>query len=310
MTGTEIWRATRSAVRCRVPVSFVGMSGSGTRCTLARATRAVGGEDDRAVHLGQLRQALRRELGVEQEPAGADVQDGGPVADDDERAHLRLQDAVDALPQRSAGGHEPQRGVENFRSALRQQILPVGTGSEATPRRRSPRPAPRRRSATRRSVMPGRRAWRRARSRRGTRAAAPRPAGAAPGAPGGSRRRGRSPRRRSCRRRRRVVAGARDRERDREVGRGFGDPHAARDAGVDVLVGERDAGALLQHRDEHREPVPLEGLRDPPRDRRAGRRDERLHLDAQRPRPLHHRGHHRTRSRRRGGRRGRARSDR
>ena len=67
----------------------------------------------------------------------------GAVADDDERAHLRLQDAVDALPQRGTRGHEPQRGVENFRSALRQQILPVGTGSEATPRRTRPRPAPR-----------------------------------------------------------------------------------------------------------------------------------------------------------------------
>src|SRR5438270_5111449 len=39
MTGTSIWRATRSAVRCRVPVSEVGMLGSGTRCTLPRATR-------------------------------------------------------------------------------------------------------------------------------------------------------------------------------------------------------------------------------------------------------------------------------
>src|SRR5262245_14747578 len=39
MTGVEICRATRSAVRCRVPVSDVGISGSGTRCTLARARR-------------------------------------------------------------------------------------------------------------------------------------------------------------------------------------------------------------------------------------------------------------------------------
>ena len=109
----------------------------------ARDPGAVGGEDDRAVHLGQLREALRRELGVEEEAAGADVQDGGSIADDDERAHLRLQDAVDTLTQRSARSHQPQRGVENFRSALRQQILPVGTGSEATPRRAPPRPTPR-----------------------------------------------------------------------------------------------------------------------------------------------------------------------
>src|SRR5918911_2246319 len=39
ITGTSICRATRSAVRCRVPVSEVGMFGSGTRWTLPRATR-------------------------------------------------------------------------------------------------------------------------------------------------------------------------------------------------------------------------------------------------------------------------------
>ena len=142
MTGTEIWRATRSAVRCRVPVSFVGNVGIGHEVDVGtRDASAVRGEDDRAVHLGQLRQALRRELGVEQESARADVQDRGSVADDDERAHLRLQDAVDSLAQRGPRRHESQRGVENFRSALRQQILPVGTESEATPRRTWPRPA-------------------------------------------------------------------------------------------------------------------------------------------------------------------------
>ena len=39
MTGTSIDRATRSAVRCRVPVSDVGTFGFGTRWTLARAMR-------------------------------------------------------------------------------------------------------------------------------------------------------------------------------------------------------------------------------------------------------------------------------
>ena len=265
----------------------------------ARDARAVGGEDDRAVHLGELRQPLRRELGVEQEAARADVQDRGTVADDDERAHLRLQDAVDALPQRGTRGHEPQRGVENFRSALRQQILPVGTESEATPRRTPAAASASRRSATRRSVMPGHVGGRqRARSPSGTRGAAPR-----------------SSRRGACGHLadlaaetdladddrvgvdRAVVARARDRERDREIGGRLGDAHPAGDARVDVVVAERDAGALLQHRDEHREPVALERLRDPPRDRRAGGRDERLHLDAQRPRAFHDRGDDRTRSR-------------
>ena len=39
MTGTSMERATRSAVRWRVPVSDVGIVALGTRCTLARAMR-------------------------------------------------------------------------------------------------------------------------------------------------------------------------------------------------------------------------------------------------------------------------------
>ena len=47
MTGTLSDRATRSAVRCRVPVSIVGTVGSGTRWTLARAMRLP--SDDRMI---------------------------------------------------------------------------------------------------------------------------------------------------------------------------------------------------------------------------------------------------------------------
>ena len=43
ITGTFSERATRSAVRCRVPVSLVGTVGSGTRCTLAQAMRPESG---------------------------------------------------------------------------------------------------------------------------------------------------------------------------------------------------------------------------------------------------------------------------
>ncbi len=39
-TGKPVCRATRSAVRCRVPDSSVGMLGSGTKCTAARTIRA------------------------------------------------------------------------------------------------------------------------------------------------------------------------------------------------------------------------------------------------------------------------------
>ncbi len=42
-TGTSMDRATRSAVRCRVPVSVVGMLALGIRWTLARAMREASG---------------------------------------------------------------------------------------------------------------------------------------------------------------------------------------------------------------------------------------------------------------------------
>ena len=113
MTGTSIERATRSAVRWRVPVSLVGTFGFGTRWTLARAMRlASRGQDDGAVHLGQLGQALRAEGGVEQEAARADGQHLGAVAHHDEGAHLGLHDAVEPLPQGRARRHLGERAVE------------------------------------------------------------------------------------------------------------------------------------------------------------------------------------------------------
>ena len=39
MTGKPVWIATRSAVRCRVPDSSVGIVGSGIRWTPARTMR-------------------------------------------------------------------------------------------------------------------------------------------------------------------------------------------------------------------------------------------------------------------------------
>ena len=80
-----------------------------------RDARTVGREDDRTVHLREFGEPLRRELGVEQEAAGADVENLGSVADDDERAHLGLENAVDPLPQRGAGSDQAQRTVESFR---------------------------------------------------------------------------------------------------------------------------------------------------------------------------------------------------
>src|SRR4028119_80393 len=132
ITGTWIERATRSAVRWRVPVSDVGTLGLGTRWTLARAMRLASGarmmapsilassesrwgrtagggcQDDGPVHLGQLREPLGAELGVEQEAARADGQHLGPVAHDDEPAHVGLEDPVEPLTERLTGGDHRQ----------------------------------------------------------------------------------------------------------------------------------------------------------------------------------------------------------
>ena len=82
----------------------------------------VGGQDDGAVHLRQLRQALRAEGGVEQEAARADVQHVGTVADDDERAHARLEDAVEAGAQRACPARRPPSADRS--SALRLGAIP------------------------------------------------------------------------------------------------------------------------------------------------------------------------------------------
>jgi hypothetical protein len=88
-----------------------------------RDPRAVGGEDDRAVHLGQLREPLGCELGVEEETAGADPEHLGPVADEDERSHVGLENPVDALAQGRSRRDQPQRDVERVRSELSQHHL-------------------------------------------------------------------------------------------------------------------------------------------------------------------------------------------
>ena len=96
----------------------------------SRHAGAVGGEDDRAIHLRQLGQPLGRELGVEEEAARADIEDLGPIADDDERPHLRLQNAVDPFSERRARRDEAQGPEKSFRSAWRQRVLQVGSRSE------------------------------------------------------------------------------------------------------------------------------------------------------------------------------------
>ena len=140
MTGTSMERATRSAVRCRVPVSVVGTLGLGTRWTLARAMRlASGGQDDGPVHLGQLRQALRAELGVEQEATRADPEHLRAVADHDQGAHVGLQDAVEAVPERPPGGDGAER-LDHGGAAAFHLHDPTGTAALGSPARPSAGP--------------------------------------------------------------------------------------------------------------------------------------------------------------------------
>ena len=163
----------------------------------------VAGQDDGAVHLRQLREALRAEGGVEQEPAGADVQHLGAVADHDQPAHLRLEDAVEPRTQRRAGGDDAERRHELGRSARRHRTMlpvvrcaPARAGQDAR-RCRGGRRC-RRGAPLRRACGPGgprcrgaRAARSPARRRAGSRGAPPPPAGGRSGGPGAARRRAR-----------------------------------------------------------------------------------------------------------------------
>ena len=129
MTGTEIWRATRSAVRCRVPVSFVGMSGSGTRWTFARATRVP--SEARMIAPSIFASSDSR-CGVNsassRNPPEQMFETSGPSPTTMSAPIFACR--MRSMPSRKGvpGATSRKRGVENFRSALRQRILPVGTG--------------------------------------------------------------------------------------------------------------------------------------------------------------------------------------
>ncbi len=114
-TGTSSERATRSAVRCRVPVSLVGTRGIGNEVNVGPGDAAtVGGHDDRTVHLRQLGQPLRAVRGIDEESARADRQHVGVVAEHEQRAGLGAHDAVDAVAQRRAWCDPSERIAHRF----------------------------------------------------------------------------------------------------------------------------------------------------------------------------------------------------
>ena len=103
MTMAPVCFATRSAVRCRVPVSSEGIVGSGMSWTFAHASRLRRRvDDDRAVHLRELVEELRPEGRVEADPARVEERELVRVADDDERALVGADDVVDRLAERRA----------------------------------------------------------------------------------------------------------------------------------------------------------------------------------------------------------------
>ena len=95
--------------------------------------RAVGAEDDRAVHLGQLGHALRAVRRVEQESAAADGQHVGTVADDDQ--------ARPSSPGRRDRARREVVGPERRRRARRATRRRPGRGSSCSESREPPRPA-------------------------------------------------------------------------------------------------------------------------------------------------------------------------
>ena len=168
ITGTSIERATRSAVRWRVPVSLVGTFGFGHEVDVGAGDAAgVAGQDDGAVHLGQLGQPLRAEGGVEQEAARADRQHLRTVADDHERAHLRPHDAVEPLAQGLARCDLGEGAVEGIAPGCHDGSLgargrlgptrPAAPCHVPLPSRARPAPAPRRACRPARRSPPPRR---------------------------------------------------------------------------------------------------------------------------------------------------------
>ena len=90
-----------------------------------------------------------------------------------------------------------------------------------------------------------------------------------------------------ARRDRPVAEGAGQGDRERQVQPGLRDLEAAGEVRVDVLGPEGDPGAPAEDGDEQGEPVGVQAGCTAGRRPVAGRRDERLDLDEQRPRPLH-----------------------
>ncbi len=98
ITGKPHCLDTRSAVRCRVPVSSVGIDASGTSCTPARRILVLSlSRMSAPSSLHSSRSRCRGELDVQHEAAGAHRLDGLVHAEDDEPARVSAQDALQTV---------------------------------------------------------------------------------------------------------------------------------------------------------------------------------------------------------------------
>ena len=230
----------------------------------------VGGEDDGAVHLRQLRQPLRAERGVEQEAARADVEHVGTVAHDDQGAHAGLQDAVEAGAQRRARAppRRARRGARRCAEGPSHSMARDRTERSAQVHGEREAAASARVAARRHARMPAaaRRARWPARPPGGSPGGPPRPGGGRSGAPGAARRRG-PPRRRPRGRRRtarpeRADTSARASARSAPGSTTFTPP--ATTAWTSSL-GHAGADALVEHGEHQRQAAAVEALGRAPR---------------------------------------------
>src|SRR5919197_73216 len=88
-----------------------------------------------------------------------------------------------------------------------------------------------------------------------------------------------------------IVHRRHERRQNREVGRRFDQPHAARDVDKHVEISEREPAAAFEHREEQRETPVIEPGRHALRRAEARLRGERLYFDEHRARAFHQRGH-------------------
>ena len=123
-TGTSIERATRSAVRWRVPVSDGGMVALGMRWTLARAIREASAARMMAPSI--LASSERRwglNSASSRNPPDADRQHIRPVPHHHQRAPLGLEDPVEAVTQGAARGRHGQ-SVTQLARRVHRRIVP------------------------------------------------------------------------------------------------------------------------------------------------------------------------------------------